>query len=77
MGDFMCWYVAAAGYKSQWRCRSHCGCRESQKRVVMRMVVLWGLLVLLQLQTLVSGHTLGRPASSASDLDQLQVRTDT
>lgn len=43
----------------------------------MRMVVLWGLLVLLQLQTLVGGHTLGRPASSASELDQLQVRTDT
>ncbi|XP_075902075.1 natriuretic peptides A [Nelusetta ayraudi] len=38
----------------------------------MRMVVLWGLLVLLQLQTLVGGHTLGRPASSASELDQLQ-----
>lgn len=40
----------------------------------MRMVVLWGLLVLMQLQTLVSGHTLGRSASSASELDQLQVR---
>lgn len=40
----------------------------------MRMVVLWGLLVLLQLQLLVSGHTLGRTSSSASELDQLQVR---
>lgn len=38
----------------------------------MRIVVLWGLLVLLCQHTLVSGHILGRP-SSASDLAQLEV----
>ncbi|CAN9515881.1 unnamed protein product [Ophioblennius macclurei] len=37
----------------------------------MSTVVLWGLLVLLCQQTLVSGHVLGRP-SSASDLTQLK-----
>lgn len=78
-GDFMCRHVAAAGYKKLWWCRSDCGYLQQRKRVDMRMVVLWGLLVLLQLQVLVSGHTLGRTASSASELDQLQVltRTDT
>lgn len=40
----------------------------------MRITVLWGLLVLLCQDTLVSSHILGRP-SSASDLAQLKVRT--
>ncbi|XP_008288393.1 natriuretic peptides A [Stegastes partitus] len=37
----------------------------------MRTMVLWGLLVLLFQQTLVSSHVLGRP-SSTSDLTQLK-----
>lgn len=50
---------------------------SSKRGADMRMVVLWGLLVLLQLQTLVSGHALGQRASSTSELNQLQVRINT
>lgn len=39
----------------------------------MRSVVLWGLLVLLCLQTPVGSHVLGR-ASATGDLAQLKVR---
>lgn len=76
MSDFMRWYVPVCRLMLDIKAGGGAGrAVVACSRVNMRVVVLWGLLVLLQLQTLVGGHALGRPASSASELDQLQVQT--